>query len=538
MKPTRRSVLGLAASAAGGLFAGPAVLPATANARAARTRFASTRLRVPDRQNRLASTSLAALWRQSAGSPAYPVRNPRVCLPGFWCTNAGGTGPTEQQSVGMFDVAYALEINGVRHRATFSGRPWTTRGGTGADHGYSTPFDWGVWSDPIPVQIPANANIFHCTLLKLPVADALFPAALRLSPLIGDRARVAADASTLEPLLDSSDPIASAGASPSVVYAPMYMVAEDDTQNPVVLIIGDSRAYGRDEMGSGNVEPRAPAASVERGLDSAGGGRVATGNITVPGSSPGKSTQAPGLDHRVTPLLELRSRTGSLPFTHIVDQHGNNGLLTWEGLLGHVEVVKRHFPCVPYVKVTIPPRVGPTTADAYRTLAGQSPNPFDSYPSGARALFNNDVLANRDGLFDAVFHAGKYGMAGDSSDFERSRFPEFTDRKGVLTRDWAGTNPLYVDFQPLYGDRLNFDPANRSTGGLVQSVVPSGTPGEWEVRLEGGHSGGTYAAGTSFACAPTSDGTHESPRMHMIEAAAYEDMKRAGIFGRIEVRTR
>jgi hypothetical protein len=531
----RRTVLQLAASAAGGLLGAPIVLPPAAHACTTRTRFASTRLRVPDRQNRLASTSLAALWRQSAGSPAYTVRNPRVCLPGFWCTNAGGTDPTERLNAGTFEVAYALEINGVRHRATFNGRPWTTRGGTGADQGYATAFDWGVWSDPIPVELPANANFFHCTLLKLPVADALFPAALRLSPLIGDRARVAADASTLEPLLTGSDPIVSAGASPSVVYAPMFMVAESDARGPVVLIIGDSRAYGRDELGSGNLEPRAAAASVERGLDSVEGGRVATGNITVPGSSPGKSTQAPGLDHRVTPLLELGT---GLPFTHIVDQHGNNGLLTWEGLVGHVEVVKQHFPGIPYVKVTIPPRVGPTTADAYRTLAGQSPNPFDSYPSGARALFNNDVLANRDGLFDAVFHAGKYGMAGDSTDFERSRFPEFADRKGALTRDWAGSNPLYVNFAPLYGDRLNFDPANRSAGGLVQSVVPSGTPGEWEVRLEGGHSGGTYAAGASFACTPTSDGTHESPRMHMIEAVAYEDLKRAGLLGRIGVRPR
>jgi hypothetical protein len=46
-------------------------------------------------------------------------------------------------------------------------------------------------------------------------------------------------------------------------------------------------------------------------------------------------------------------------------------------------------------------------------------------------------------------------------------------------------------------------------------------------------SGGAYPAGSSFACTPTRDGTHESPRMHMIEAVAYEDMKQAGVFGPI-----
>ena len=144
-------------------------------------------------------------------------------------------------------------------------------------------------------------------------------------------------------------------------------------------------------------------------------------------------------------------------------------------------------------------------------------------------MFNNDVLANRDDLFTSVFHAGKYGMGGDDTDFNRSRFKVFPERSGALTRAWAGSNPLYLNFQPLYGDRLSFDPANPAAGGLVQSATAVGS--EWQVGLEVGHSSGSYPAGASFACTPTEDGTHESARMYMVEAAAYEDMKLAGLFG-------
>ena len=528
----RRAFLRLTTGAVG-LAASGVVLPRTAWAAPAAPlatgcRFASTRLRVPDRLVSLSGTDdRAVLWRQSAGSPPYTVRNPRVCLPGFYCNN-GGAEPTERIVEDHFEVAYALEVGGVRHRAKFSGTNWTSRGGTGAEHGYNTDFDWGRWSDPIPIEIPANSNIFHCTLVKIGEFGTQFPGAIQRSPLIGDQARTATDAAALEGLLSGSGAITSAGSSPGRMYAPMYMVAEDDSGAPVVLIVGDSRAFGHGDMGQGNSEPRAPWASVERGLDSTRGGRIATGNITVPGSRTSGSVTPPGLTHRVTPLLKLADSTGKVPFTHILDQHGNNGL-DWASLVSHVQVLKGFFPSIPYVKVTIPPRVGRTTADAYRTLDGQLPSAYDSYPSGARAMFNNDVLANRDDLFTSVFHAGKYGMGGDDTDFNRSRFKVFPERSGALTRAWAGSNPLYLNFQPLYGDRLSFDPANPAAGGLVQSATAVGS--EWQVGLEVGHSSGSYPAGASFACTPTEDGTHESARMYMVEAAAYEDMKLAGLFG-------
>ena len=297
----RRTLLRLAGGGAAGvvsLAAGGVLLPQAAWARsttmaATGYRFASTRLRVPDRQVSLSGTSdRAVLWRHSAGTPPYPVRNPRICLPGFYCSNSGGT-PTERMNADHFDVAYALEVGGVRHRATFSGAGWSTRGGTGSEHGYTTDYDWGVWTDPIPIEIPANSPIYHCTLLRLPAAGILFPASLSRSPLIGDAARVGTDAAALEGLLTGSDPITSAGSSPSTMYAPMYLVAEDDSGAPVALIIGDSRAYARIEMGWGRSlnEGRAPSGAVERGLDSTRGGRLATGNITVPGSSPGGSVR-------------------------------------------------------------------------------------------------------------------------------------------------------------------------------------------------------------------------------------------------------
>lgn len=506
--------------------------PARAEPDGPRYKFASTRLRVPDRLSTLGSTSTAALWRVSAGSPPYPVRNPRVLVPGFFC-NSAGTTPTERLASDQFDVAYALEVDGVRYRATFSDQLWTRRGGTGASHGYDTLYDWGIWSDPIPVEIPANSQIFHCSMVRIGAGQS-FPGNVRRSPWIGDRARIGS-AESLEPLLSGGD-ITDAGSSPTVMYAPMFMVAKSDSPDPVVLIVGDSRSYFDHEMSWGNTNSRSPLAAVERGLDSTRGGRVATGHIGMSGSAPAHTPREPGITHRVRPLLELRRRGGHLPFTHILDQHGNNGLLDWPSLAAHVATVKEIFPGVPYIKVTIPPRVRNTT-NAYRTVDGQLPVAFDSYPNGDRARFNNDVLANRDNLFDAVFHAGRYGMAGDDNDYQRSRFPEFTDLSGVLTRDWNGvSSTCFVDFAPRYGDRLNFVASDRTRGGHVARILEHGT--EFEVTLEVGFSsGGAYSAGSSFACVPTRDGTHESPRMHMIEAVAYEEMKLAGIFGPIRDRT-
>ncbi|TDE02791.1 hypothetical protein [Jiangella asiatica] len=536
----RRDLLRITGLSVAGAFAVPLLStaeparaePLTGAPRGTRYQFASTRLRVPDRLSTLASAGAAGLWRVSAGSPPYPIRNPRVLVPGFFCTSAG-SGETERLAPDHFDVAYALEVEGVRHRARFRGKQWTQRGGSGSSHRYDTPYDWGMWSDPIPVEIPANSQLFHCSMVRIG-AGLRFPASARRSPLIGDRWRIG-DPAALEPLLSGGE-IVTAGSSPGVVYAPMFMVAESESADPVVLIVGDSRSYFDHDLSWANTEPRSPLAAVERGLDSIGGGRVATGHVGMSGSAPAHTMIGPGLTHRVRPLLELRRQYGHLPFSHILDQHGNNGLLDWPTLTSHVTTVKEFFPGVPYVKTTIPPRVRNST-DAYRTLAGQAPVAFDSYPNGARALFNNDVLANRDDLFDAVFHAGRYGMAGDD-DFHRSRFPEFNDLSGVLTRDWDGvSSTCFLSFEPRYGDRLNFDAANRARGGHVGRVTPRGD--EFEVSLEIGFaSGGAHPAGASFACTPTGDGTHESPRMHMIEGAAYEDMKLAGLFGPITATAR
>ncbi|GAA5064573.1 hypothetical protein HNP84_007708 [Thermocatellispora tengchongensis] len=529
----RRRLL-LAGLGAAGALAVPALGAGRAAAASLPYRFASTRLRVPDRQTWMREAgSLAVLWRLSAGSPPYTVYNPRVLVPGFYCFNAGGDGPTERLNAGEFRVAYALEVNGVRHRATFRGSPWTTRGGTGAQRGLATPFDWGVWSDVLPIQIPANSQIFHCTAVAVSDAATRFPASLRVAAPIGDRARTAPDAAALEPLLSGSAPITSAGAAPYAAYAPMFMIAQDASANPVVLIIGDSRSYF-DDLLLENDEPRAPLAAPERGLDSTTGGRVATGHIGIPGSSPAKTNLAPGLTHRTAPLVALRDYYGEFPFTHILDQHGNNGDMDWASMAAHARTLRQTLPGTTYVKVTIPPRVRDTT-DAYRTLSGQSPRPEDAYPAGARAALNNDILSNRDGLFDVVFDAGRYGRAGDATDAERSRFPAFPDLAGALTRPWDGVaTTIHLDFAPRYGDRLNFDPADPVAGGIVRRVTPGAVAGEWTVLLQHGFvSRGARPAGASFACVPTGDGTHESPRMHMIEAAAYHDMKRRGVFGPI-----
>lgn len=529
----RRDFIRIAGAGAAAATLSPHLFPTPAAAAEtstedARYRFASTRLRVAGRNNNQMDAA-SGLFRISAGSPPYPVRNPRVLLPGFSCRIDGGA-PTEQICETRFSAAYALEVNGVRYRATFDGEPWTERGGDGASHGYDSPFDWGVWSDPIPVEIPANSNIFHCTLVTVP-GGATFPGmgSVRSSSPIGDRARISNNTSGLEQLLDSGDPFENAGWV-RYDYRPMFMVAEGESRDPGVLIVGDSRSVGDGLL----LDPRGASGALERGLDSTVGGRIVSGHIGVSGSRTSGTTIEPGMTHRVAPLLALADEYGHLPFTHILDQHGNNGL-EWNHLAAHVETLRQYFPDVTYVKVTIPPRVA-NSSDAYRTLDGQQPWAADTYPDGDRAQFNNDVLANRDGLFDAVFHAGAYGMAGDDTDFNRSRFPEFVDRRGVLTRDYDGTaTTLYVDFEPLAGDILNFDPNNRNHFGDVAGAVPSGSPGEWQVTLDGSPwgGGGPYPAGTSFACVPTRDGTHESARMHLIETAAYEDMKLTGIFGPI-----
>jgi hypothetical protein len=524
------------------------------------SQFASTRLRAPDRQVSIPSTNKATLWRLSAGSPPYEVRNPRVCLPGFYCNNAGGT-PTERVNSDAFNAAYSIEVGGVRVRATFGGSNWTTRGGTGASKGYSTPFDWGIWSDPIKntdgsdYVIPANSQIFHQTLVEVATAGLLFPGSQAVASAIGDRQRVAADSSTLEALLTSGT-INTSGSGPVKAYAPMFMVAERvDNGEKVVLITGDSRAYSNADFGTGMPagSERAPLAAVERGLDSVTGGRVASGSITVPGSGAKQSVNGvysavdytPGLTHRLEPLLVMKGLTGKAPFTHIIDQHGNNGNPDFATLLAtHVAVMKAAFPGIPYIKVTIPPRVGTTTADAFKTLAGMNAvDPYDQYPSGGRAAFNNAILADAGANFTAVWDAGIYGSAAyDPATGTKlpTSDPNFNDkrskfmtapRSAVLSSDYTSTTTMILTSALQVGDSVAIDNDRTHICGPIRQITDNGN-GTFThlIEIGGNSSGVTITAGNTVVVVPTKDGTHEEAWLHMVEAQAYIDAKLAGAF--------
>lgn len=530
---------------------------------------ASTRIRVPNRTASLntGSSFMSALNRISAGSPPWDITDIRVCIPGFYCNNAGGT-PTERVMPNNFDAAYWLEVSGTRHRAKFGGNGWTSRGGTGASRGYSTPFDWGVWSDIIadkalgtPLVVPANTNIFHCSLIRVATVGDLFPASQYLASTVGDACRNSTESTgaTLEALADGSGAITTSGSSPAQQFTPMYMVGRRVDNGAVVsiLLTGDSRAYYANDFGSGlpSTEPRGALAALERGLDSLTGGRIPTISITIPGSGPaqsyngvyGSTDYAPGLTHRVEPLLVLKAMTGALPFTHILDQHGNNGNPTYATLIGaHVSTIKGYFPGIPYGKVSLPPRVGSTTTDAYKTLAGMSPAAYDTYPSGGRAVYNDAILANASSDFDFVFDAGIYGTAAynpSTGDKLPPSDPDFNDKRSkfmtaprtaTVATTYSGTTTIVLNSSLQVGDTIAVDDDRTHICGPIRLITDNGN-GTWThtIQVGGNASGAAAAVGATVTVVPTTDGTHEEAWLHKVEAQAYIDMKTAGMFGTI-----
>jgi hypothetical protein len=306
-------------------------------------------------------------------------------------------------------------------------------------------------------------------------------------------------------------------------------------------VIGDSRAEGNGDFRSGQPDPRGIKQSVERGLDSLTGGRLPSGFIAISGSGMGGSAVSPGLDHRAAPLQWIKDTYGSFPFEYIVDQHGNNGSQGWETMKAHAAIVRTKFPGVRYIKVTIPPNIGQNTTDAYRTLDGVTPIAAATYPSGARALLNGYILANRESTWDAVFDAGKYGMANDgvsdgqvghTDDFMKSRFPTAL-RSGVLTQDWDGTSSagMFLNFAALPGDLLNWDISNRQNSCLISTVTQISET-VWQAFPENSLGLGTpVAAGATIVLIPSGDGTHEMTWVSILEQRAYEIMKAQGYFG-------
>lgn len=524
--------------------------------------FGSTRLRVPNRmaQPNTSSSFLSVLNHISAGSPAYDITDIRVCIPGFYCNNGGGT-PTERMMTNEFGAAYWLELSGVRHRASFGGQPWTQRGGTGASKGLDTPFDWGVWSDVIlsktdgqPLVIPANSNIFHCSLARVENVGDSFPASQYLAAAVGDTCRSTTEASgaALESIADGSGSIATLGSAPAQQFVPMYMVGRrvDNGDVVSVLIVGDSRNYNANDFATGlpATEPRAALSSLERGFDDIATGRIATGNASMPGSSPAQTFNgvfngtdyAPGMTHRVAPLLALKGLyDGQLPFTDIVDGHTGNGNFSYETLRdAHVSTLRAYFPGVKMHKMTLPPRVGTTSTDAYKSLAGQTPSGYDLYPSGGKAVVNAAILANVGSVYDSVFDYGKTVSAaanldeGDPNYNEyRSKFPT-APRSALVATQYTGAATIVLKSSLRVGDTIALNDDRTKIAGPIRLIVDNGN-GTWTHTFQTGSnpSGVDIAVDTNVVVVPTKDGTHEEPWLHYIGGQAIATWKQTAPLG-------
>lgn len=526
--------------------------------------FASSRLRVADRSAQLnvASSFKGAINTLSAGSSPFDLTNIRVFLPGFYCVNSGAT-PTEQQIPATFQAGYSLEIGGTRYPATFGGNQLATLGGPGSTNGWSTLYDCGKWSDIImngasPLVVAANTAIRHVSLVSMTTVGDGFPASQSLATLVGDACRNATDASTLLSLL-ASGTITSSGSAPPKQFCPMFMVGErtDGLTSPVILIHSDSIGYNVGDFSTGipASEPRGALGWMERGLDDTTGGRIASGHIGMPGSFSTQNTNGtyiavdytPGVSHRVTPLLALKTLYGGrLPFTCIFDQHGNNGdansgSMTMSALYQGVSVLKGYFPGIRYVKATLPARIG--TGGDYRDPTLQTPGANDVYPAasyanGYRQYYNDQIMADAGAHFDAVFDVGYYGTAayqpgyisGDPNYNQyRSAAPVFDS----VTLAGAGYVSNATTFQLnediALGALLSFDGIRTNILGPI--VAKSGTGPYTYTIQSGSQKAVTYAAATAGKGVGNNDGTHPGPQMAKQMALGVIAMKQANMFG-------
>ena len=399
------------------------------------------------------------------GNAPYRTRAPRFHFSGFAMNE--GFGPQETIVPGNDVVIDGVDlvVSGVTYPADFSGTPGVT----------ITSGSKGAFCDfpAFTGELDTHEDFLVITRWHIATVGQKFIGPARIQKHRGEKYWAAADAAALaalitadapiSPILDSFYAVAPGNQTNSqlICYGPDLMLAKGGWDGrPVVLGVGDSIGYGRQEV-SASADLRGNLGWFSKWLDlDAGPGRIPHLFIGCPSAQSARELAASAL-LRWDILDDIKAfNAGKYPFTAVINQMGTNDAntttSTWKSrLVSLIARIKTRLGAdMTVIQCTIPPQNSSTAA--YSTSA----NITVSAPvwTTGRASVNDDIRTN-----NAFGHDGYLDVDQAWTDYpdnpDKFRAAVDLGQIGTLLSvtpgDGSTTHPTgTADFEPKIGDTL------------------------------------------------------------------------------------
>lgn len=426
--------------------------------------------------------------RLTFGNAPYGTRAPRFHFSGFALNE--GFGPQETILPGNDVTIDGVEliVRGTAYPADFAGAP----GATIASGSRGVYCDFPAFAGEI-----GPLEDFHVvTRWHIAAVGQKFIGPARIQKHRGEKYWAAADAPALAALIAADAPTTAAldafyAVAPGnqtnsqlICYGPDIMLAKGGWDGrPVVLGVGDSVGYGRQEV-SASADARGNLGWLSKWLDAEGGpGRIPHLFIGCPSAQSARELAASAL-MRWDILDEIRDfNAGRYPFTVVVNQMGTNdantATATWKlRLTGLIARIKARLGSdMRVIQCTVPPQNGTTAA--YSTAAAITVS-APVWTTG-RASINDDIRANagfgHDGCLDVdrawtdyPDNPDKFRAATDLGQI--GTLLSVTPGDGTTTHPTATADfhpkvgdTLLVEYQPgLYANRVVIDASDNGDG--------------------------------------------------------------------------
>lgn len=454
---------------------------------------------------------------KNAWSPDYPVTGYR-----FYFSNwvlRGNAGSLTQEVDGNQPVVIegaAIITGGVRRQLSFSGQPGTTLA-PGA----------GVWSDPIDLLVPPRSRIGIVTAWRAVVGSAAMIGSFFPVTANGDAWSVA---STSRASFLTGGTIPNNAPSNLYAYGPNAAVAQGGDGRDVVLVLGDSIAFGTGEA-SNTADARNNRSWVARWLDSTEGGarRIAYGKLAAPSAACRQNTLASHFTRRG----EMMAALPNLPFTRIINQMGLNdatgSLNTWRDRITVSNNLAKAIWPVPLLQLGFTPY---TTTDTtqFTTAAGQTFVTSHDWPSGFTQQVQNALAGLPAGVdaFEFIGHLfdGRETLGAAAEGKWRADFSTINTTLQAATL--AGATSITVRGPIPVGAAIAINAGQ--AGAAVTTVTAVSGVGNVTCTVFPAITG-AMASGVPVRGVAVNDGLHPSSEL-AAWVAARAAARKAGLFGR------
>jgi hypothetical protein len=373
------------------------------------------------------------LSEQYLGDTPYAGTEYGVSLPAHYTINQGGDNEfAADNPFNIQGVSIGVGPNTSSYSADRAAATWTkiTYNGGGTDTVTIDPATMaaGVIYRGL-VNIPANSRLWVKTQFN-GASGAKFPYAYEPNTGIGEGQAGSSTDNLGAKLLDGSSTNTS-GRIASQCYGPEFAFMKGTDGRPVVLVIGDSIGFGKNEILANSGPPITNGAGVGRG--GAGGGFLSRGlndnlvskqflgaNICIPGSGPSDVSVNGRVktQHKWNAIAAVTSLNGGIvPATEILCEHGTNSLTGTVSdfttmMKGYYSLVRTEWPGLRITQTTMICKA--TTTDGYQTTANQTAASIDQ-STGTRFQWNDKLLADKlDGAVD--FAVNTYQYTSDTTD--------------------------------------------------------------------------------------------------------------------------